>query len=186
MTSMRMASGFSAAAVLEALGAGACGEDGPACGGFQGERGDLADVIFVVDNHETRFMARFSHAMDDALFLMLCDCRMGPAGPATAEALDHVEDELFDLAGLDLGLGEELGGAELELLHFKLGDLAAGVDDEGQGAEGGLLAEPIDEGEAVSVGKGEVEDEEVRRGVDGSGHGLFAGGGVIDADLARP
>ena len=45
------------------------------------------------------------------------------------DAMDHGEDEFFDLVWLDLGFGEELGGAEAKLRHFGLGDLAAGVDD---------------------------------------------------------
>ena len=77
--------------------------------------------------------------------------------------MDHGEDELFDFLRLDLGLGEELGGAEAELGHLGFGDLAAGVDDQRQGAQRGLLAEPLDEGEAVAVGQGEVEDEQIGR-----------------------
>ncbi len=98
------------------------------------------------------------------------------------DALDHGKDELFDLLGLDLGLGEELGGAEAELGHFDVGDLAAGVDDQGKGAEGWLLAEPLDEREAVAVGEGEIEDEEVGTAVDAVPDGLLAGGGVVDVD----
>ena len=96
--------------------------------------------------------------------------------------MDHGEDEFFDLLGLDLGFGEELGGAEAELGHLGVGDLAAGVDDQRQGAEGGLLAEPLDEREAVAVGEGEVEDEQVGRAGDALPDGLLAGGGVIDVD----
>src|SRR5271168_4945510 len=89
--------------------------------------------------------------------------RGGEVGELGANAVDHGEDELFDFVGLDFGLGEELGGAETELGHLGLGDLAAGVDDQGEGAEGGLLTEPLDEREAVAVGEGEVEDEQVGR-----------------------
>jgi hypothetical protein len=92
----------------------------------------------------------------------------------------HGEDEFFDLLGLDLGFGEELGGAEAELGHLGFGDLAAGVDDERKGTEGGLLAEPLDEREAVAVGEGEVEDEKVGRAGDALPDGLLTGGGVID------
>src|ERR1700760_2978848 len=81
----------------------------------------------------------------------------GEVGEFGADAVDHGEDEFFDFLGLDLSFGEELGGSEAELGHLGLGDLAAGVDDERQGAEGGLLAKPLDEREAVAVGEGEVE-----------------------------
>ena len=87
-----------------------------------------------------------------------CDGEVGELG---ANAVDHGEDEIFDLLRLDLGFGEELGGAETKLGHFDFGDLAAGVNDQRQGAEGGLLAKPLDEREAVAVGEGEIEDEEV-------------------------
>ncbi len=73
--------------------------------------------------------------------------------------MDHGEDELLDLFGLDLGFGEELGGTEAKLGHLVVGDFAAGVDDEGKGTHAGLFAEPLDQGEAVTVRKGEVEDE---------------------------
>ena|ERR1700678_3853052 len=79
-----------------------------------------------------------------------------------ADAVDHGEDELFNFLRLNFGFGEKLGGSEPELRHLGLRDLAAGVDDKGQSAEGGLLTEPVDEGEAVAVREGEVEDEEVR------------------------
>ncbi len=108
--------------------------------------------------------------------------RGGEIGEPGAHALDHGKDELFDLLGLDLGLGEELGGAEAKLGHFDVGDLAAGVDDQGKSAEGRLLAEPLDEREAVAVGEGEVEDEEVGTAVDAVPDGLLAGGGVVDVD----
>ena len=78
--------------------------------------------------------------------------------------------------GLDLGLGEELGGAETELAHFGVGDVAAGVDDQRQGAQGGLLAQPVDEREAVAVGEGEIEDEQVGRAEQAVFDGLLAGG----------
>src|SRR4051812_47032233 len=70
----------------------------------------------------------------------------GEVGKLGANALDHREDEFFDLLGLDLGFGEELGWSEAELGHLGLGDFAAGVDDQRQGAEGGLLAEPLHQG----------------------------------------
>ena len=105
----------------------------------------------------------------------------GEVGEFGADAVDHGEDEFFDFLGLDLSFGEELGWSEAELGHFGLGDLAAGVDDQGQGAEGGLLAKPLDEREAVAVGEGEVEDEEVGRPGDALADCLLAGGGVIDA-----
>jgi hypothetical protein len=95
--------------------------------------------------------------------------------------VDHREDEFLDFVRLDLGFGEELGGSEAELGHLGFGDLAAGVDDQRQGAQGGLLAEPLDEGEAVAVREGEVEDEKVGRAGDALADGLLAGGGVVDA-----
>jgi hypothetical protein len=96
--------------------------------------------------------------------------------------VNHGEDEFFDLLRLDLGLGEELGGSEAELGHLGFGDLAAGVDDQRQGAEGGLLTEPLNQREAVAVGQGEVEDEEVGRPCDALADGLLAGGDVIDSN----
>jgi hypothetical protein len=95
--------------------------------------------------------------------------------------VDHREDEFFDFVRLDLGFGEELGGSEAELGHLGLGDLAAGVDDQRQGAQSGLLAEPLDEGEAVAVWEGEVEDEKVGWAGDALADGLLAGGGVVDS-----
>src|SRR5258705_11730275 len=76
-------------------------------------------------------------------------CRGGEVSELGANGVDHGEDKFFDLLRLDLGFGEELGGAEAELGHLDLGDLAAGVDDQREGAEGGLLAQPLDEREAV-------------------------------------
>lgn len=66
-------------------------------------------------------------------------------GEAAANAVDHGEDQFFDLLGLDLGLGEEFGGAEAEFCHLGLRDFAAGVDDQGKSTQGGLLAKPFDE-----------------------------------------
>jgi hypothetical protein len=106
----------------------------------------------------------------------------GEVGELGAKAVDHGEDQLFDFLWLDLGLGEELGGAEAELGHLALGHLATGVDDQRHGAEGGLLAEPLDEGEAIAVGEGEIEDEKVWRAGDALANGLLARGGVIDVD----
>ena len=105
-------------------------------------------------------------------------------GIGGAEALDDIEDELFDLLGLDFGFGEELGGAKAELGAFGLGDLTAGVDDEGEGAEGGLVAEPVDKGEAVAVGQGEIEDEEVGRSEEAVVDGGLAGAGVEDLHIS--
>src|SRR6266436_4030144 len=105
--------------------------------------------------------------------------RGGEVGELGADAVDHGKDELFDFLGLDLGLGEELGGSEAELGHLGLRDVAAGVDDQRQGAEGGLLAKPLDEREAVAVGEGEVEDEKVRWAGDAVADGRLAGGGVV-------
>ena len=96
--------------------------------------------------------------------------------------MHHGEDEFFDFLRLDLGFGEELGGAETKLGHLGLGDLAAGVDDQRQRAEGGLLAEPFDQREAVAVGQGKVEDEQVGRPCDALPDGHLAGGGVVDVD----
>jgi hypothetical protein len=42
--------GFSSGCDGDALGAGAGGEDLPAGGGFEGESGDLANVVFVVND----------------------------------------------------------------------------------------------------------------------------------------
>ncbi len=83
-----------------------------------------------------------------------------------ANTMDHGEDELFDLVGLNLRFGEELSGAEAKLGHLGLGDLAAGVDDQRQGTQGRLLAKPFDQGETVAVGQGKVEDQQVRRTCD--------------------
>jgi hypothetical protein len=99
-----------------------------------------------------------------------------------AETLDHGEDEFFDLLRLDLGFDEELGGTKTKLGHLLVGDLAAGVDDQRQGAEGWLLAEPFDEGEAVAIGKGKVEDEQVRATRQALAYGLLARVGVFDVD----
>ncbi len=68
--------------------------------------------------------------------------------------MHDVQDQFFDLVGLDFCLGEELGWAQLELRHFVVGDLAAGVDDQGQGPEVGLLAESVCELEAIAIGQG--------------------------------
>ena len=84
---------------------------------------------------------------------------------------------------LDLCLGEELSGSEAELGHFVIGDLAARVDDEGQAAHAGLLAEPFDEGEAVAIGQGEVEDEQIRPAGEAAPDSLLAGRGVVDVHI---
>ncbi len=63
-----------------------------------------------------------------------------------------------------------------------LGDFAAGVDDQREGIEGGLVAEPLDEREAVAVGEGEIEDQQVGGAGDALADGLLAGGGVLDVD----
>src|ERR1700735_4347057 len=99
-----------------------------------------------------------------------------------AEIVDHGEDEFFDLLGLNLGLGEELGGAKAELGHVSFGDLAAGVDDEREGVQGGRVAEPLDEREAVSVGEGEIENEQVGGAGDALADGLLAGGRMFYVD----
>src|ERR1700734_4371464 len=44
----------------------------------------------------------------------------GEVGELGADAVDHREDEFFDLVGLNFGLGEELGGSEAKLGHFDL------------------------------------------------------------------
>src|ERR1700733_15477154 len=108
----------------------------------------------------------------------------GEVGELGADTVDHGEDELFDLLRLDLSLGEELGGAEAELGHLALGDLAAGVDDHRQRAEIGLLAEPLDQRETVTIGGGEVEDEEVWGVGDALADGLLARGGVVDVNCS--
>ena len=50
MTSMRMASGCSGGRDGDTFGAGAGGEDLPACRGLEGEGGDFANVVFVINN----------------------------------------------------------------------------------------------------------------------------------------
>jgi hypothetical protein len=105
-------------------------------------------------------------------------------GGRAAQVADHGEDELFHVAGLDAGLGQELGGAEAELLFFFEGDVASGVDDEREGAEGGLAAQPVDEGKAGAVGQGEVEDEEVGRCDFAGMLGVYQGADVVQADAA--
>ena len=62
ITSMRMASGCCGGGDGDAFGAGAGGEDLPAGGGFQGECGDFADVVFVVDDENASHERLFSHA----------------------------------------------------------------------------------------------------------------------------
>jgi hypothetical protein len=96
--------------------------------------------------------------------------------------VDHGEDEFFDLLRLNLRFGEEFGGAEAELGHVLLGDLAAGVDDQREGIESGLVAEPLDEREAVSVGESEIEDEQVGSASDALTDGLLAGCRMFDVD----
>jgi hypothetical protein len=110
----------------------------------------------------------------------------GEVGELGADAVDHREDEFFDLVGLNFGLGEELGGSEAKLGHFDLGDLAAGVDDQREGLESRLLAEPFDEGEAVAVGEGKVENEKVGGAGDALANGLLTGGSAFDADGGVP
>ena len=109
---------------------------------------------------------------------------LGGAGDGgAAQAVDYVQHELFYFVGLDLGLGEELRGAEAELAHFGVGDLAAAVDDERESAEVGLLAEPVYERETVAVGECEVEDEEVGAGEEAVLDGVLAGERVVDVDV---
>ncbi len=74
-----------------------------------------------------------------------------PKTAEATEALHHREDELFELLRLDPRLGKELGWPKAELRPLGVRDLAAGVDDEGKGIEAGLLAHPLDVGEAISV-----------------------------------
>src|ERR1700678_1874938 len=105
-------------------------------------------------------------------------CGGGEVGKPSADAVDHGEDQLFNLLGLNFGLGEELGGAEAEFRHFCLRDLTAGVDDQGKGAQVGLLTEPFDEREAVAVGQGQIEDEKVRWACDALPNGLLTRGSV--------
>ena len=82
---------------------------------------------------------------------------------------------------LDLGLGKKLGGAEAKLDALGVGHFAAAVDDERQGAQRGLRAQPVNKAEAIAVGQGEVEDEQVGRGKLAAVDGFLAGGSVVDA-----
>lgn len=136
-----------------AFGTGACGENLPAGGGLEGECGDLTDVVFVIDDEDA------SHERAHSLTQAGCGgSASGDRGGSEigdrAQAMDHGDDEFFYFFRLHLCLGEELGGAEPQLAHLVIGDLATGVDDERQGAEAGLLAKPLDEGEAIAVREG--------------------------------
>ncbi len=101
----------------------------------------------------------------------------------TAQAMHHGDDKLFDLLGLHLCLGEELGGTKTQLRHLVVRDLAAGVDDEGEGTEGGLFAKPLDKGESVPIRKGEVKNQQVRATCEAAANSLPACGGVLDGDV---
>jgi hypothetical protein len=83
---------------------------------------------------------------------------------------------------LDFGLDEEFGGSKPQLGHLLVGDFAARVDDERKASECGLLAEPLDQREAVSIGKGEIEDKDVWSAREALADRLLAGCGVIDVD----
>ncbi len=102
------------------------------------------------------------------------------------EAMNHGENELFDLFGLHLRLGEELGRAKAQLRHFTIRDLAAGVDDEWERAQARLLTEPLNEGEAVAVGKGEIEDKQIGAARDATANSLLARAGVVDRHVGVP
>ena len=96
--------------------------------------------------------------------------------------MHHGEDEFFDFLRLHFGFSEELGWTEAKFGHLSFGHLAAGVDDQRHGAQGWLLTKPFDEREAVAVGEGEIEDEEVGWPGDALADGLLARGSVIDVD----
>jgi hypothetical protein len=91
--------------------------------------------------------------------------RFGETGGA-----QHGEHKGLELLGLDAGFGEEVGGTEGELTALTGREGAAGIDDEGQVSEGFVLAEPVDQVEAVAVGKADVEDKQM---------GLEAGTGFL-------
>ena len=99
------------------------------------------------------------------------------------QPMHNVEDQLFYFVRLHFGLGKKLRWAELEERHLGVGDFAARVDDERQGAEIGLLAEPVDELEAVAIRQGEVEDKQVWPGDQAVLHCGEACARVIDADV---
>src|SRR5580704_16881335 len=192
MTSMRMASGCSAAAMeipsAPELAVRICQ---PAVASR--ERAATSRMSSSSSIIKTRRMSELILSCDASNGRCLAGfvgliCRLGgracggEVSKLGANAVDHGEDELFDLLGLDLGFGEELCGSEAELGHFGLGDLAAGVDDQRQSTQSGLLAKPFDEREAIAIGEGEVEDEEIRRPGDALANGLLARGGVVDVD----
>ena len=107
----------------------------------------------------------------------------GAGDGGAAEAVNYVEDQLFYFVRLDFGLGKELRRAEAELGHFGVRYLSAGVDDEGKGAEVGLLAEPVYEREAVAIGEGEVENQQIRPAYETVLDGMLARDGVVYADV---
>ncbi len=136
-----------------AFGTGAGGEDLPAGGGLKGEGGDLTDVVFVIDDEDVSHQGTY--------FLTQGGWRGGASGDRGgreigdgSQAVDHRDDEFFYFFRLYLCLGEELGRAEPQLAHLVVGDLATGVDDERESAQTGLLAKPLDKGEAIAVGEG--------------------------------
>jgi hypothetical protein len=133
-------------------------------------------------SHATRILEIYLLISFEARFPKLDWCGRGEVGKSCAYAVDHRQDELFDLLGLNLGFGEELGGAEAELGHLDFGELAAGVNDERKCLESRLLTEPLDEREAIAVGEGQVKDEKVGRPSDAVANGLLASGGTIDAN----
>src|ERR1700722_10266844 len=101
----------------------------PACCCLKGQRSYFANVIFVVNDenssHERIYSLMGSELAELACWLPACGFWVlsggaggGEIGEFGAEAVDHGEDEFFDLLGLNLGLGEDLGGAETELGHF--------------------------------------------------------------------
>ncbi len=55
-------------------------------------------------------------------------------------AAKHGQNQAFNLCGLDAGAGKELGGAVFEHRHLFSGDIAAGVDHEGNFMELVVLA----------------------------------------------
>ena len=97
-------------------------------------------------------------------------CQIGKLGP---DALDHRKDQFFYLVWLDLGFGQELCGAKPKLRHLGVGDFATGVDDQRERSQWRLLTEPLHEREAIAIGQGEVEYEQIGFPIDALPDGLL-------------
>src|SRR5436305_1634759 len=67
--------------------------------------------------------------------------------------------ELFDRHA---ALGDEFGRAEAEPLLLGAGGLARGVDQQWYAGQERPLADPVDHGEAVQLGEGQIENEQRR------------------------